>query len=86
MDREVLRQTLLAKLEEVTGETIGPLTDNANLRIDLGLDSVDFVQLVIQLQSEYGVFLETKELERIVLVGEFLDLLEAKLSAMKAAA
>jgi len=86
MDREVLRQTLVAKLEEVTGETIGPVTDSANLRTNLGLDSVDFVQLVIQLQSEYGIILQTKELENITMVGEFLNLLEAKLSAMKAAA
>ena len=86
MDREVLRQTLVAKLEEVTGETIGSLTDNTNLRTDLGLDSVDFVQLVIQLQSEYGIILQTKELEKITLVGEFLNLLEVKLSAMKAVA
>jgi acyl carrier protein len=86
MDREVLRQTLVTKLEEDTGEKVPPLNDQVNLRTDLGLDSVDFVQLVIQLQSEYGIVLETKELENITVVGEFLDLLEAKLSAKKAAA
>jgi len=86
MDREALRQKLLANLEEDTGEKIDSLADGVNLRTDLGLDSVDFVQLVIQLQSEYGIILETKELENITLVGEFLDLLQTKLSAKNLAA
>lgn len=86
MDREALRQTLVTKLEEDTGEKFPDVNDKVNLRTDLGLDSVDFVQLVIQLQSEYGIILQTKELENIVLVGDFLDLLESKLAAKKMAA
>jgi acyl carrier protein len=86
MDREMLRQTLAAKLEENTGEKYPDLNDQVNLRTDLGLDSVDFVQLVIQLQSEYGIILETKELENVILVADFLTILEAKLSAKKVAA
>jgi len=86
MDREMLRHTLLATLEENTGEKYSDLNDQVNLRTDLGLDSVDFVQLVIQLQSECGIVLETRELENIMLVGDFLNLLEAKLSAKEIAA
>ncbi len=86
MDREGLRNTLLAKLEEDTGEKVAVLDDSVNLRTDLGLDSVDFVHLVIQLQSEYGIILQTKELENVMLVGDFLDLLVVKLSAKKVAA
>jgi acyl carrier protein len=86
MDREELRQTLATKLEEDTGEKFPNMNDQVNLRTDLGLDSVDFVQLVIQLQSEYGIVLQTKELENIVLVGDFLDLLQTKLAKRKVAA
>jgi len=86
MDRETLRHTLTSMLEENTGEKYSDLNDQVNLRTDLGLDSVDFVQLVIQLQSEYGIVLETRELENIMLVGDFLNLLEAKLSAKEIAA
>jgi acyl carrier protein len=86
MDREMLRHTLTSTLEENTGEKYPNLNDQVNLRTDLGLDSVDFVQLVIQLQSEHGIVLETRELENITLVGDFLNLLEAKLSAKEIAA
>jgi acyl carrier protein len=86
MDREMLRHTLLTTLEENTGEKSPDLNDQVNLRTDLGIDSVDFVQLVIQLQSEHGIVLETRELENITLVGDFLNLLEAKLSAKEIAA
>jgi acyl carrier protein len=86
MDREVLRQTLVTILEEDTGEKFPVINDQVNLRTDLGLDSVDFVQLVIQLQSQYGIVLQTKELENVVRVGDFLDVIETKLAGRKVAA
>ena len=86
MEREGLRQNLLAKLEADTGEKFDNLSDATNLRTDLGLDSIDIVQLVIGIQSDYGILLDSKELEKVMLVGDFLDLLQTKLAAKKAAA
>jgi acyl carrier protein len=86
MEREQLRQNLLASLEGDTGEKFDSLNDTTNLRTDLGLDSIDIVQLVIGIQTDYGILLDAKELEKVVLVGDFLDLLQAKLAAKKAAA
>jgi acyl carrier protein len=85
MDREQLRQNLRDKMEGDTGETFADLSDTINLRTDLGLDSIDFVQLVIGIQTDHGIQLDSKELEKVVLVGEFLDLLQSKLAAKKAA-
>ena len=81
MDREALRQSMLQKLEEDTGEKFEKLDDSKNLRTDLGIDSVDLLQLVISIQSEYGIVLTSKDLEKVVLVGEFIDLVQSKLSA-----
>ena len=85
MERENLRQNLLAKLEADTGEKFDDLSDGTNLRTDLGLDSIDIVQLVIGIQSDYGILLDSKELEKITLIGDFLDLVQSKM-ALKAAA
>jgi acyl carrier protein len=82
MDREELRRSLLVKLEADTGETIDRLDDNVDLRAELGLDSVDFVQLVIHIQSQYGILLESKDLENVSRVGELLDLLQTKLAML----
>ena len=83
MDREELRQALRQKLEEDTGVVVPSLDDNINLRTDLNLDSIDFVSLIIHVQSEYGIVLDTKELEPVVRVGELLDLLGTKLASVK---
>jgi len=86
MEREDLRKNLLGKLEADTGEKYESLSDSTNLRTDLGLDSIDIVQLVISVQSDYGILLESKELEKVSLVGDFLDLVQSKMAVKKAAA
>jgi acyl carrier protein len=86
MDREALRQSILQKLEEDTGEKFPELDDSKNLRTQLGIDSVDLLQLVISIQSEFGIVLTSKDLEKITLVGEFLDLVQEKLAAAKKSA
>ena len=81
MDRESIRQTLLAFLEEDLGETIPSLDDEVKIREGLGLDSVDVVGLVMQVERKYRIRLATEELSAIVKVGEMLDLLELKIAA-----
>lgn len=79
MNRDALRQSVLEKLEADMGEKFDNLNDASNLRTDLGIDSVDLLQLVVSIQSEYGVILDSKDLQKVVVVGDFLDLLQAKL-------
>jgi len=82
MEREALRQAFRETIETDRGEKLPGLDDTMNLRTDLGLDSVDFVQLLFFIQSEYGVVLESKDVENIVHVGELLDLLQARLAGV----
>jgi acyl carrier protein len=83
MDREVLRQMLREKLEFARDEPITSMDDNVNLRTDLGLDSIDMVSLIIDMQTEYGIMMESEELEPIVKVGQLLDVLVVKLAHVK---
>ena len=78
MDRAVLRQTLLAILESTTGQPVAGLDESADLREGFGLDSVDFVHLVIQVQSELNVELTAADLEAVTTVGQLLDVIQAK--------
>ena len=85
MDRESIRQSLLAYLEEDMGETIPALDDEINIREGLGLDSVDVVGLVMQVERQFRIRLATEELSEIVSVGNLLDLLQAKMFALASA-
>src|SRR5438034_7047634 len=77
--REMIRNTLIELLEADTGEKYPDLDDATNLREGLGLDSVDVVSIVSQVERRFHVRLTHQELEKLVTVADVLDLLEGKL-------
>jgi acyl carrier protein len=80
-DRAFIRNTLIELLEADTGEKYADLDDSANLREGLGLDSVDVVSIVSQVERRFHIRLTHQELEKLVTVGDVLNLLQAKLEA-----
>jgi acyl carrier protein len=80
-DRATLRQTLIELLEADTGEKHSDLDDNSNLREGLGLDSVDVVSIVSQIERRFRIRLTQQELEKLVTVADVLQLLESKVAA-----
>lgn len=83
-DREMIRRTLLDFVQAETGETISNLEDARKLREELGLDSVDVVSIVMQIERHYRIRLAHQELETLVNVGELIDLIRSKLAAPEA--
>ena len=80
-DRESLRHTLVELLEADTGEHFADLQEDANLREGLGLDSVDVVSVVSQIERQFRIRLTHEELEKLVTVRDVLDLLQAKIAS-----
>ena len=80
-NRQEIRQTLVELLEADTGEKYADLDDGKNLREELGLDSVDVVSIVSQIERRFRIRLSHQELEKLATVGDVLNLLEAKLAA-----
>jgi acyl carrier protein len=79
-DRTFIRHTLIELLEADTGEKYTHLEDTANLREGLGLDSVDVVSIVSQIERRFHIRLSHEELEKLVTVADVLNLLEGKLA------
>jgi acyl carrier protein len=84
-DRDAIRQTLIELMEVDTGATYGKIDDDKNLRADLGLDSVDVVSIVSQVERHFRIRLSQQDLETLVTVGDVLNLLQKKLSEAEAA-
>jgi acyl carrier protein len=84
LDRQTIRQTLIELLEADTGEKYPDLDDSKKLREEMGLDSVDVVSIVSQIERRFRIRLSQQELEVLVTVGDVLDLLQAKLAAIPA--
>jgi acyl carrier protein len=83
-DRDTLRSTLIQLLEADTGEKYNDLQDDTSLRDGLGLDSVDVVSIVSQIERQFRIRLTHDELEKLVTVGDVLSLLQAKIAAVPA--
>jgi acyl carrier protein len=81
LNRDAIRQTLIELLEADTGEKHSDLDEHVNLREGLGLDSVDVVSIVSQIERRFRIRLTHEELQQLVTVANVLDLLEAKIAA-----
>jgi acyl carrier protein len=66
---------------EVDNDDIEP---NANLNDTLGLDSLDYVDLVVSIESNFGVKLVEADFVGISDFQSFYDLIETKLKAKTA--
>ena len=62
---------------EVEEEEIAP---QANLKETLELDSLDFVDLVVAIESNFGVKLVGEDFSNVDTLQDFYDLIERKLS------
>ena len=79
MNKEDIIETIngfLVEEFEVDGDTISP---EANLKDTLGLDSLDYVDLVVTIESNFGVKLGEADFVGIATFQNFYDLIENKI-------
>ena len=81
MNKEVIIEKIndfLIEEFEVDGDDI---QSDANLKITLGLDSLDYVDLVVAIESNFGVKLVESDFVGIDIFQNFYDLIETKLKS-----
>lgn len=73
---------MFEKVKEVLVEAINVdedvVTMEANLKDDLGIDSLAAVELSLELETEFDVRIEDEELAKLVTVADIVKLLESK--------
>ena len=73
---------MFEKVKEVLMEAINVDEDmikmEANLKDDLGIDSLAAVELSLELETEFDVRIEDEELAKLVTVADIVSLLECK--------
>ncbi len=55
------------------------VTPEATFKDDLGADSLDVVELVMELEDEFGLQFSDEDSEKIVTVGDAVKYIESKL-------
>ncbi|MCR0166428.1 acyl carrier protein [[Clostridium] innocuum] len=73
---------MFENVKEVLMEAINVDEDmikmEANLKDDLGIDSLAAVELSLELETEFDVRIEDEELAKLVTVADIVSLLESK--------
>jgi len=57
------------------------VTPEASFTTDLGADSLDTVELIMEFEKEFGISIPDEEAEQIATVGDAIAFLQKKLSA-----
>ncbi len=76
---EIISKTNDFLVDEFEAE-IDELQPDANLKDTLELDSLDFVDLVVSVETEFGVKLVAEDFVGVETLQQFYNLIEAKLN------
>ncbi len=79
MNKEVIIEKIDAFLIDEFEVEEDDIASDANLKDTLGLDSLDFVDLVVAVESNFGVKLVGEDFVNVVTLQNFYDLIEKKL-------
>ena len=71
-------KSVIAEQAEVKPEEV---TETAKFIDDLGLDSLDMVELVMELEEECGIEIPDEDAEKLTTVGEAISYVEKCLSS-----
>ncbi|MGL4957107.1 MAG: phosphopantetheine-binding protein [Bacteroidales bacterium] len=72
---EIINEFLVEELE-----VEARLTDEAHLKNDLGIDSLDFVDIVVVVDREFGFKIKQEEMVGIDTLGKFYDYIYSKVN------
>lgn len=67
-------------LTEVTGLPASSITTEANLLRDLGLDSLDIVDLVLKMEDLFSISIPDDDYAKLQTVGQINEYVEQKLA------
>ncbi len=70
--KEIIESELNVEADKITLET--------SIKDDLGADSIDAVQIVMALEDEFGIEIDTENVEEITVVKNLVAYIENKLN------
>lgn len=71
---------MLERIVEIINEQLNiddvEITEDTSFKDDLGVDSLDLLELVMAFEEEYSIELDPEELEGIQTVGDVMDFIK----------
>ena len=80
MDKEIIK-----KISEILVTKIGlsdnEITEDANFIKDLGIDSLDFAELVMEFEQAFDIRIPDSDAEQLSTIGEAADYIKSKIDS-----
>lgn len=77
------RQEIIEKIDhflidemEIDGDMVTPASD---MRQDMGIDSLDYVDIVAFVKRTFGFRIQTEDFNKMTTLGQFYDYIEAQI-------
>lgn len=80
MNRTEIAEKVKAIIVDKLGVDDTEVTEAANFTNDLGADSLDTVELIMDFEKEFDIHIEDTEAQEIKTVGDAIDHVEAELN------
>lgn len=78
MDRKEIEEKVKAFLIEDLEVEEDKICDSAKLKADLGIDSLDFVDIVVLVEKKFGFKIQQTEMMNVDTLAKFYDYIESK--------
>ena len=75
MDREEIEKKLIPLIERITWEN--DIKEESQFNYDLGFDSLDAVDLIIDTEREFNISIPDEQAEKVKTVKDAIDLIES---------
>ena len=76
MNKEEIKNKIKDIIVEKNDVDASEVTDTANFETDLGMDSLDRVELIMEVEKEFGITIQDDEAEKVSCINDCVELAE----------
>ena len=76
MNKEEIKSKIKDIIVEQNSVNAPEVTDNADFEGDLGMDSIDNLELLMEIEREFGITIPDDEAEKVSCLSDYVELVE----------